>query len=369
MPTRRTATPSAGETLEASTETAWGVPVPRGTLPPEELPSEDETAEDEIGQQLRAAFSAAPGESVRVALYRRDPRSRDLEWCEDFTPSQVESNAHDLIRESWGAGKYELRAIGRTGIKARVQIQIAEKRAANSAAAPAPAPQNDQVLQVLAMIAQGQERMLQALTHRPPEKTLLQQLEEMKLMREVFAQPVAPAAAPAQSNAAALKEMVETMRLLKDVSAEVAPKEETDPDNPMSMIGPLLEIVKAGMSGKNSQPSADMQPIALPVSLQQTAEHATVPQQHQPLQEENQPMIRLILKGAADELQRLATSGAAPEAGGEFIYKALPDDFVPMLSLPNWFEILSHHAPQMIPHREWIEKAKTHAVTLFNAQD
>ena len=363
MPTRRV--PAADTPADDDTETAWGVAVPRGTLPAEE-PSPDETAEDEIGQQLRAAFSAAPGESVRVALYRRDPRSRDLEWCEDFTPSQVESNAHDLIRESWGAGKYELRAIGRTGIKARVQIQIAEKRIANPAAPPA---QNDQLAQVLGMLAQGQNRILEALTHRPPEKTLVQQLEELKLMRDVFAVPAAPAAAPAQSNASALKEMVETMRMLKEVSAEVAPEKDADPDNPMTMIGPLLDVIKAGMAGKNQASSTDMQPIALPVSLQQTEAHASVPQQSQPQPEENEPMIRLILKGAAGEMVRLASVGATPQTGGEFIYKSLPDDFVPMLSLPNWFEILTHHAPEMAPHRAWIEKAKAHADSLFAADD
>lgn len=352
MATRRVP-PQAEETGDDATTDNWGVQVPQ--------PSADEIAEESAGDQLRAVFAAAPGENMRVSLYRRDPKSRALQWCEDYTPEQAETGAHELIRESWGAGMYELRAIGKTGIKARVQIEIAQRL--QPAAAPA-APQNDQLAQVLAMLAQGQQRIMEALTQRPEPvapPTMKDLLEQMALMKSVFAAPAPPAPVSGQSQSEMLRDMVQTIKTLREVSEDVAPQKEGDPDNPMSMLPSLIELVKTGMQsrGGNAAHQDTPQQIRLPASLGQS---------EQPQTQESDPMIQLVLKGAAGELLRLAQSNAPAEQGGEFIHRALPDEFVPMLALPNWFDIVSNYTPELIPHRAWVEQAKAHADVLFSGE-
>lgn len=334
--------------LDASDAPGWQTQV---TLTP------DEAAEESAGDQLRAVFAAAPGENMRVSLYRRDTKTRALQWCEDFTPPQVESGAHELIRDSWGAGMYELRAIGKTGIKARVQIEIAQKPQSMQTN---PASQNDQLAQVLGLLAQGQNAILDALTKRPEPvapPTMKEMLEQLVMMRTVFAPAPAPAQAPGQSQSEMLRDMVQTMKTLREVSEDVAPQKDVDPENPMSMLPSLIDLVKTGMqSGRQAQQAAAPQAITVPQSIAQD----------NPVPAPDGGMIAMILQGSADQLINMAKSGNSPEAGGEFIYKSLPDDLVPMLSLPNWFEIVAHHAPELTEHRAWVEKAKAHADGLFD---
>jgi hypothetical protein len=358
MPTRKApqVPPQPGDDHDdtASNGSDWQLPV---TMTP------DEAAEESAGDQLRAVFAAAPGENMRVSLYRRDTKTRALQWCEDFTPPQVESGAHELIRDSWGAGMYELRAIGKTGIKARVQIEIAQKPQVTQTN---PAPQNDQLAQVLAMLAQGQQRIMEALTQRPEPvapPTMKEVLEQMVLMKTVLAPAPAPAVAPGQSQSEMLRDMVQTMKTLREVSEDVSPKNEADPENPMSMLPSLIDLVKTGMQSRSQPALQTPQQITVPQSIAHSgAEQTLNTEPHTG----NDSMIAMILRGASDELIRLAASGESPENGGDFIYRSLPDDLVPMLALPNWFEIVAHHAPALAEHRAWVEQAKAHADTLFH---
>jgi len=75
----------------------------------------------------------------------------------------------------------------------------------------------------------------------------------------------------------------------------------------------------------------------------------------------------LVLKGAESKLVAIGAINAAGSDGGVFIHNSIPHDLLRFLDYPNWFEILAQFAPELTPHRAWVEAAKAHADTLFAA--
>lgn len=353
MPTRKAAAPA---TVEDAGE--WRAQIPAIAPPGSQLVAidDDEADADDIGARIRAALGSASGDSVVVKLYRRSPQTRRLEWCDDYTPAEAEGAFHETVRNAWGPGMYEARIVGRTGNMGRLQLDIAPRTAPAVVAAPA----QSELSHALAAILETQRAMLERINAppppAPPPPTMRDMLQDLALMRQVFAPPEA-SKAPQQSQAAALKEMVEVVRGLREVAGEVSgePREET----PMQIVGSLLEIVK-GSVNKAPQP---MQPLALPSSIQHAS--AVVPQT---ATEADNPMLKLLIQGIAAKLITLAQNGNAPEAGAEFLYEQLPDEALPLLALPNWWDFLAVHAPELAPHRAWVESAKA-ALDAMLSQD
>ena len=316
--------------------------------------TEDEMAEADIATRLRAVFAKAPGENVKVSLFRTDPRSRKLEWCENYSPDQIEDGAFDLVREAWGPGHYEIRAYGKKALLTRQELNIAPRPEGARIIQPAaPSRELEALAQALQTIAQGQTAILQALTNQPapaPPPSMKEMLETMVLMRTAMGEGASKA--PQQSQSAALKEMVETMRTLKEVAGEVAPKEQDD--SPTALLGSLLDVVKTGLGARQSQQLQPMPMLQQPASMQDEST------------EEN-PMFKLLMQGAAAKLIGLAQSSADPKEGGQFVYETLPDEIVGFLKMPNWFEMLAQFSPELAQHRTWVEAAKARADTLFAA--
>lgn len=348
---------------------AWGALVTQPTSAMQRMDDDEEDAEMEIGAKLRAAFGAVAGTSVRVSVYRLDPYTKKREFCINYTPEQFIEGGFDLVKTEFGAGDYEFRSYGSGGLipGGRGTFSIAK------AIAAAPAPQSSQssgeLAQILALLVQGQrdtQTAIQALAQRPqedPAQAMRATLETLRTMREVFAPPAAPVAPPVApaDPLAQITMMAGAMRAMREISSEFNPPSDADPL--LSALGPVLGMVgDAIKSRQNPTPDTGHVPmIGAPSSIAD----ATPPQPE--TQSENNDMSILVLKGAVAKLIALATANAPATEGGQFIHDSLPDELLIYLDYPNWFEILSQFAPELTPHRAWVESAKAHADTLFAA--
>lgn len=355
MATRRTAAAPA-ETAPVE----WQIPA-NVTAPPNNNANESDDDDDDIAQQLRAALAALPGDNIRIALYRRDARSRALEWCADYSPPQFDGGAFDLIRDEWGAGAFELRAIGPRGLVTRLHLNIATKSPAvrqESAIAT-------QLQTVLAKFAEGQAAILAALTNKPdPMAQLRDTIALMVSLREL--NPPPPPAPPASS----LTDIVTAIKELRGAAAEILPERETKSDlqSMLEAVGPVVEIVKQQMAQR-------AQPVVAGVTLPPSIAAAPVPaiaapapspppvvatdewiRRFQESTPEQQGESVKVLQKALDDLIAMAKAGKTTDDGADFIAEHLPDELIDFLEMPTWFDILSGFVPQVRDHEAWLRE-------------
>ena len=298
---------------------------------------------------------------MRIKVYRKTANGT-LEWCTDYTVGEWEDGDIARVRGDWGSGNYEMRVViaGRPGIRYRETFRIAaDPRAANPVALPAPAPAaaSSELADVVRMLAEGQQRILEAVSQRPdPTAQLQSTLALMASMREAFGMNAPPPPPPpAADPGAMLGQLVGAIRQLREVATEVAPPA-SDPDNPMAMLGQIAEVVKLGMAQQQAMPA-----VQLPPSIAQAP---------QPQDEgEGEMFGLLVLRGQLQTLVDMAASGADAEAGAQFVADNLPDDLLGYLPLPNILEILAKANPKVREHEAWILAVRDRAVQLIQAED
>lgn len=318
-------------------------------VPPETRSNADieADAEQDLGEMLRAAFGSDPGAHAKIQIYKRDARTKVRAYCGDYTPDQFREGGVALVKQDFGAGDFEYRAYGGSGLITRGYFSIAEIKV-NPAAAPA--AQSD-FARALETIAQGQAAILQALT-QPRENAsngIMQTIEMMRLLKEL---------APAPAPAASLVEQLTALRTLKEFMRDEAP-EPADPDNPMSMVGPLLDIVKTsiqnGRANAAAPASADASPamlptIAAPVSIQNA-----------------QPSPDDEMKFILDHVISQAKVKANPADVGRYLYEVLPDEALPLLRADSWRASLLALAPSLAFHSTWLDAVRADCLARFDA--
>jgi len=338
------------------------------TIPPA---SEPEETEETVIDRLRALMQQSPAERIKVKCYRA--RNGSLEWCDDFTPEEFEDGDLKMIRDRHGPGKYEFRLMTSKGIARRIQVHIAPNA---DPIAPAPSS-NSELSQVLALLTQGQQRMLEALTQRPdPMESMQQTLALVASMREAFGMNAQP---PAHQNPMAmLKEVLEAAREVKATAHELGADDKpgADPSDPMAMLPGIVDLVKTAMQQQAPQHAPQMlQPLQLPHSVQTNAAHTPLPPidppepSHTHAQPEPETVETLIVKGLLEDLVQLAVDGMPASDGGAFIFEKLPDELIEMMGHRYWFEIVSMKFALVKPHEKWLREAKAEADKLFAAAD
>jgi hypothetical protein len=313
----------------------------------------EEIAEDNMIARIRSVIAHSPGDRVKVMLYRFTATGQ-RSFCCNYTPEQFEQGDFELIRDEWGAGRFEVRMVGKAGLMDRPrEIEIAEGKPR----APVAVQQNSELAQIMRTMAEGQSAILAALSQRPdPAAQMQQTIALMAGMRDAMGLNAAPAVptAPAQSPSAMLKEMAETMSLLKDIAAKEAPPS----DDPMAMLPQILGIVQGAMSQRGAPvPSGAVPMIAAPASLQTNPATLGATAPAEPQGDDVNPLQTLMIRGFVQKLVSMAAKGESPEAGGTFVYEKLPDEALALLDMPNWFEILAQFEPSAKVHQAWFEAA------------
>ena len=347
MPVKKTTPP------EATPAEGWEVQLQNAAAVA--LPAEED--EETILDRLRS-MQGEERDRMKVKVYRKVVGGTGLEWCTDYTVPEWEEGDIARVRQDWGPGNYELRVVsmGKRGILLRDHFRIAPAR--DIAPAP-PAPQTSELADVVRMLADGQQRILDALSQRPdPTAQLQSTLGLMASMREAMGLNTPPPPPPPASDPAAmLGQLVGAIKTLREVAAEVNPPPEPADDSPMSMLPKVLDLVKVGMGQQQQQQSAPQLPgppvqaMPLPASLQQT---------------EDDPMNILKLRKQLGEMIALADRGEPATKGGEYAADNLPDELLPHLARPDFFAFLLMVHRGCERHEPWFKAARDHCIKLLS---
>lgn len=384
MVTRRNATaenppgePPSGE--DDATPGTWGVPVSgRGTNPIDAIDDADEAETDAVVGRFVAALSSPSADRMRIKVYKANESSGKLDYCRDMMPAQFQaSDTFERIREEWGAGEFEFRLIGDQGIVRRIRQSIANP-IGRGTASPTPAPQNEGIAQALAMLAQSQTAILQALQQRPdPQVAMMQSMQMMKMMREIVAPAAAPPA-PTVDPMTMFSQVVGMIRESKKTIQEFTEDEREEKDPLAATLPKLVEAASALVLQNNRAPQVAA-PVQLPASVTHNrATDATPAAPVAPVEsvpaidsnaiDMNDPAM-LMIRGAIEDLIDMAKRGESPEKGGEYIADKVPDELLDYMDNRYWFEVVVQLFPALREHETWVRAAKAHADTLFAADD
>lgn len=330
----------------------------------------DDDDPDALAERFASLIGQSAGERMIVKLYRVDPRTGRLAWCEDMTPHQIDSvDALDNIRKAWGSGEFEFRLIGSQGIKMRRRQVVAARP--DVPALPAPASSHsfsDPLADALARIAEGQAAILQTLARRPDEGSEIRRMTELAtLMRTI-------APAPAPSPSVDMVGMMSAMfGLLKDAKAtmrEISDDVPPEPADPiMASLPKLVDLVSRASSPAPAEPARVIAPASL---VENRARHVPEPIATEvapapdPLPETPEQMM---LRGEIEDLCDMAKRGEPPEKGGERIAERLPDELLDYMQNRYWFEIVAQLFPIIREHEDWLRKAKAHADIVLSQPD
>jgi len=346
---------------------------------PAEIPDEiEETATDRVASMLAGINGL---ERSELKVYKLNQGS--LEYCQGFKPEQFEEGNFDLLRDRFGHGEFELRLYAthpqtrKFGIRSKLRVKMSE---VNKAAVSDTLPSG--LAQVLGTIAQGQERMLDALVQmkQTPQKDPMEEMTKMLGMMSMMRQAMGM---DNQSRAgSSISEIVGAIRELRSAADEVAPQRE-EPETMMAMLPKVLDIVSAGMNKGQAQPQHEpeqhFEPVQLPPSFAQ-AQPQPQPQPQPQLEPQPQPnptneddmanpLVIIKLKAYLKTLTDMAVALTPVDKAADFVYDKLPDDLIEIMLLDNWFELLSGFAPAVKPHEAWLRQVRDAAMAMFEIED
>lgn len=350
----------------------WGVTVNSADAP-EEI---EETAQDRVALMLR---DIRDSQGSKVRLYNKNAQTRKLSWCADYTPEEFEANGFDAIRTTWGAGLYEIRVYGLNGagnfgVIGRADVEI------KASLIPFAQPQQSQsgvseLAQILARVTEQQSAqnaaILEALKQRPDSMASMRDtLALMTSMREAMG-----LSGNAQPQKSSISEIIEAIKELKGAQELIAPEAPAvDPDNPMSMLPQIVELVKMTMKQKSEALQSAPMPVIVPPASLATSD----PQAHQQAitdhaadqeasnNQKDQEMAYAELRASFATLVDMAVKNSPTEEAAEFIYTNLPDELIAPLRDAQWFDLLKMVASEIEPHREYLTKARDAALVIFD---
>jgi len=351
---------------------------------PAEIPDEiEETATDRVASMLAGINGL---ERSELKVYKLNQGA--LEYCQGFKPEQFEEGNFDLLRDRFGHGEFELRLYAthpqtrKFGIRSKLRVKMSE---VNKAAVSDTLPSG--LAQVLGTIAQGQERMLDALVQmkQQPQKDPMEEMTKMLSMMTMMRQAMGM---DNQSRAgSSISEIVGAIRELRSAADEVSPQKD-EPETMMAMLPKVLDIVSAGMNKGSAQAHPeqpqDFQPVQLPPSFAQAQPQPQPQPQLQPQYQPNpepqpepptteddmaNPLVIIKLKAYLKTLTDMAVALTPVDKAADFVYDKLPDDLVEIMLLDNWFDLLSAFAPGVKPHEEWLRQVRDKAIEMFDVED
>lgn len=351
---------------------------------PAEIPDEiEETATDRVASMLAGINGL---DRAELKVYKLN--SGSLEYCQGFKPEQFEEGNFDLLRDRFGHGEFELRLYAthpqtrKFGIRSKLRVKMSE---VNKAAVSDTLPSG--LAQVLGTIAQGQERMLDALVQmkQQPQKDPMEEMTKMLSMMTMMRQAMGM---DNQSRAgSSISEIVGAIRELRSAADEVSPQKD-EPETMMAMLPKVLDIVSAGMNKGSAQAQPEQPqefvPVQLPPSFAQAQPQPQPQPQLQPQYQPNpepqpepptneddmaNPLVIIKLKAYLKTLTDMAVALTPVDKAADFVYDKLPDDLVEIMLLDNWFDLLSGFAPGVKPHEEWLRQVRDKAIAMFDVED
>lgn len=348
-----------------------------------EQPDEPEQTDvDRVSTMLQSA--AGIGRAV-VKVWKVE--NGKMGYCNSFQPSEFEDGDFDMIRQQYGAGVYRIMLYGSRegsnnyGIINRTEITLIENKRPEVGQRNGGYVQPDQLAQAITAMAEGQQRMLNAiveLRNAPPVDQFDQMTKMftmMKLMREATG-------GDQQQAKSSISEIMSAIREMKKVSDELSPGDQSEESTMLKMVPQLLEVIKSGMNQPKPQPAPmlpnQVRPVILPDALKTPPPASAAPVMRDPIvgteiesngltaEQNNMKLMEMIkMRGLLQQLLQMAKENKPPSEGAQFIYAEIPDDMLAMLDLPNWFDALILFDENVKPHQAWLTEARKGCMQLF----
>lgn len=335
-----------------------------------EIEPPPETAADRVAAMMANADGV---DRATVKLYKvLDPTTKKLGSCRDYTPEEFEAGGVDMIRKHWGPGEFVAYLYGEVdgqySRRGMTTLAVLEDRSSSGPASPAADPAMARVLETL---AQGQQQMLQALTHRPdPMANLKETLTILTMLKEANA-PAPSSAAP--SITSILADLRAMQKAAKEFGAIPADDKPEDLQSTLIRMAPqVLELLQSQRGGNPNANGGLVPAVTMPATLaigpavernpDAASEGDAVPQTPgaapAPVQMQTEDDEAMMYAGLMMYYNGLAKLGADPEAAADQLYDQLPADGLAMLKTDGWWELFVQFSPRSAPYREWFGKVR-----------
>jgi hypothetical protein len=329
-------------------------------------PDAQETATDRIAELL---IRGKERDEARVRVAEITPDGQRAH-CADYSPDEFEAGGTiNLIRRKWGPGRYSIELYARNpktrGFSRYAQDVVVIKPEREPDA-------GDLVSSALT----GLREDIKAALMRPTaaEGSEVSRLREtlglMVMMREAMGlDKLAGARNP--NPLELVTQLVGALRGAKDLAKEI--NQPAEPEGLLEKLAPkAIDMIQASMA---RQPLAPVQlPFAAPPSngahssalpsSASTGAAAAVGAAPPPNGEAMDAQLAQGLRVAVQTLNGMAMFQMDPDDAADMIFNSdqIPDEVLPILKAPDWFDQLARIAPACQPYKDWY--LKTHAALL-----
>lgn len=321
-----------------------------------------EAEEASLLQTMQMVLAESDVARVRVKLYRIRALTKKMEWCEDFSPDQIQEGGFPMIRAKFGPGDYQLRLIGPKGLVKVTPISIAADAAPMQPQPALAGSSGSDVSEVLRTLAENQSRMMDALTNRPQVDPMQQMKTMVELMTMVQALQQKPQ--PPADPMAMFREMMGAAREMKEFQKEIASPEPAEDDSLTGIIKSVAPILQSAVGGGNTQQQFQpLPPLSVPPSL--TAQSEQQPKEENAMQMNH---AKLLVLGVIEDLCDMAEASKDVDDGARLALDKLPDEILDLLDNRYWWQILSAEFPVVKKHATWFSDVRKKAIEIMKAE-
>lgn len=350
------------------------------------LTAEPEDLQEVALSRIVGQLKDAGGESI-VYIYRQKERApgdgrrgpgREM-YLTEMDPIQFAQFGLRGIQTDFGPGDYRIKvhdANGRMIHNSLYSIDL-PPNAEKSANLPAAAPSNSSgdIAQLAASIQQGFTQMAAIIAESlratvPAQQSRKDMLDEMVMMKTVFA-------APPQSG---MLELVNAMRAFKEIMPRAEGAETTTADVFMGLVekfAPLIvEQAKAAQAAPvqvpviqpRPQPAALLRPAPAPIPTPQPAPVNPLTQNPtQPTEDQVNVLERAFWSAQLSTLVRMAEADREPATYAEVVLDQVPamvddEQVLAFLHKPNLMQELAQIDERVLNHVAWFEQLRRHMI-------
>lgn len=300
-----------------------------------------------------------------VNIYRTIPGrdGRGGEYVDTVHPSMFSLS---WLRDTYGPGTYRVhvrsggKLIGNRAVKIAEPRGLAPVHGMPTVPIQAGADKLEKLVETMnsgfqhisTILAQALSQMAQ----RPPEKTTLEMLQEMKMMREIFAPP---------AQALVGLDPLKSFELFKqgiEFAKEILPRE-GEPTPTEILMDAVKTFGPAIVDAVKHQQQLSMSTPATPTPHVETAAQSLPPPKQE---DENVMLIKFYLQ----QLIKLASENRDPGLYAELIYDQAPADLLrQIVELPDPVQYLAAFNADVLQHRVWFEELASALKDLINSEN
>jgi len=296
-----------------------------------------ETAVDRVSTMLEGLDPEAKSE-VKVFRVNSDGT---MGYCKGYKPQEFEQGGFDMLRENFGAGKFEIRLHGIHPVSGSYRMLQRQVIVIESLVSTAPA------LKVVNGENPHMMELLKQLVDRQAPVT--SQKESMKEMLELMVLFKSVMGGDQPKNQ--LSDLVAAMREMREVSKEFSPVEKDTPDTLLGALTPILKIVADSQAQRTNTPLLPSAVVPQNLSAEVNPIADLTPEQKQQYDVFQAQMNMLIVMASAkQDTQTCADS----------FYPMLADELLDLLEEEKWFENLVQVEPRCADHQAWITEVRNH---------